>query len=212
VARLRDRCVAFAAAWLLRGLGATWRVRVVGGGGLPAGRLRAGWHRHWLLGAGVYRGQGLVVAISRSRDGDRVAAALPHLGLADPPRGSSSRGGAALLLALVRRLRAGEVVALFPDGPRGPAEVAKVGVVSVARLSGEPITPIGAAARPALRLASWDRTLVPLPFARVVLAAGSPLWVARDASESEEARIAEEVSRELSRLNRAAAAALDSAR
>ena len=66
---------------------------------------------------------------------------------------------------------------MLVDGPRGPARVAKVGIVSLARAAERPIQPVAFSARPAIRLSSWDQSLIPLPFARVVVAYGEPISV-----------------------------------
>jgi lysophospholipid acyltransferase (LPLAT)-like uncharacterized protein len=105
-------------------------------------------------------------------------------------RGSSSRGGAVALRGLARAVRAGEDVALVPDGPRGPACRLQAGIVSLAAATGAPVVPVGVAARPARRLGSWDRFMVPLPFARCAVVFGSALEVKRqDDREDARARI-----------------------
>jgi lysophospholipid acyltransferase (LPLAT)-like uncharacterized protein len=179
------------AAWLLRLLAATWRVEVRGSEHDPfaAGAARpvlaALWHEGALCAAGVYRDRRVHVAVSQSRDGEHIAAVLAKLGFGDSPRGSSSRGGAEALRGALRELRDREIVAVLVDGPRGPAHVAKAGIVAASRLARVPILPVRIAARPCLRFASWDRMRLPLPFARLVLDYGEPLVVARDASEAE---------------------------
>jgi lysophospholipid acyltransferase (LPLAT)-like uncharacterized protein len=120
------------------------------------------------------------VLASRSRDGELVARYLGRFGL-PVVRGSSSRGGAQALRALAGAVRAGEDVAVVPDGPRGPREHLQAGVVVLAATTGAPVVPLGFAARPARRLASWDRLLVPWPFARAAVVFGAAVRVARDA-------------------------------
>ncbi len=120
------------------------------------------------------------VLASRSRDGELVARWVARFGL-PVVRGSSSRGGSDALRALLAAVRGGEDVAVVPDGPRGPRERLQGGVVALAALTGAPVVPLGFAARPARRLASWDRFLVPLPFARAAAVFGKPAVVAREA-------------------------------
>jgi lysophospholipid acyltransferase (LPLAT)-like uncharacterized protein len=175
------------AAGLLRALAATWRFERRGpdpfapGAGRPL--VFAIWHQDALCAAGTHRDLGVHVAVSRSRDGEHIAAVLARMGFGESPRGSSSRGGAEALRALLRCLRAGGTVAILVDGPRGPARVAKPGAIAAARLSGAPIVPAVFEAHPCLRFASWDRMRLPLPFARVRVHYCEPLRVARDASE-----------------------------
>jgi lysophospholipid acyltransferase (LPLAT)-like uncharacterized protein len=105
-------------------------------------------------------------------------------------RGSSSRGGLEALRELARALRAGEDVAMVPDGPRGPACRLQGGIVVLAATTGAPIVPVGVAAWPARRLASWDRFMVPVPFARCAVAFGSLVEVKRhDDREAARARV-----------------------
>lgn len=169
-------------AALLRLLGATWRVREAGRDPLAHGDRVVGalWHQGLLLAAWRFRGRGVAVPVSRSRDGDRIVAVLDRLGYAPSPRGSSSRGGAAALVGAIRAARRGHSLAVLADGPRGPALAAKPGVVALARATRLPIQPVGLAARPAIRFGSWDRTLLPLPFARVAVVFADPLTVPPD--------------------------------
>ena len=125
----------------------------------------------------------VAVLTSLSADGELQARVLSALGLA-VVRGSSSRVGAECLIALVRAVRGGTSVALAVDGPRGPRGEAKPGVLHVARLGGGVVVPVTSAARPALTLETWDRFLLPLPWARVVLLRGEPFEVARGAGPS----------------------------
>ena len=197
---VQQALIGWLGAWALRALGATWRLRVEGCDTTLDGGLGAVWHCDLLLGTWFFRDRGVAMCVSRSHDGDLVAAALAHLGFAEPPRGSSSSGGSAVLRQLVRMLESGVTVGMLTDGPRGPARRSKSGVVSLARLTGVPITPVAIWARPRLRLRSWDRTLLPPPFARVVCRFGGPIAVPRDASPEREDELCGELDRELVRL------------
>jgi len=175
------------AAALLRALGATWRVVEAGDDPLARGERGIGalWHQGLLLAAWRFRDRGVAIPVSRSRDGERVAAVLDRLGYGPAPRGSSSRGGAAALAGVIRAARSGRSAALLCDGPRGPARVCKPGVVAAARAGGLPLHPVGLAARPAWVFRSWDRTVLPLLFARVAVVIGEPLHIPREAGREE---------------------------
>lgn len=143
--------------------------------GHKAPAIGALWHGGLICAGYYFRDQGVVMPISRSRDGDRVVAVLRRLGYGDAPRGSSSRGGSAALLSLVRRARAGCRIAMLCDGPRGPARRAKPGAVALASAAQLPLYPIAIAARPCLTFRSWDHAFLPWPFARVVFRFGEPM-------------------------------------
>jgi lysophospholipid acyltransferase (LPLAT)-like uncharacterized protein len=184
--------VPVAAAWLVRALGVTLRLRIRGQDTLrPLWRTRQPliyivWHGRLLLvpwlNARLRRTDGArapFVLASRSRDGEIVARYVGRFGL-PVVRGSSSRGGGTALRQLVSALRRGSDVAVVPDGPRGPRERLQAGVVVLAALTGAPVIPLAVGARPARRLASWDRFLVPLPFARCALVFGACVHVDPD--------------------------------
>ena len=118
-------------------------------------------------------------------------------------RGNARCGPASglALRGLVRLVSSGTTVSLPVDGPKGPPRQAKVGVVSLARLTGVPITPLSFSARPRMRFGSWDGTMLPSPFARVTCRFGAPIAVQRDASPEDEERIARELDAVLDRLS-----------
>jgi lysophospholipid acyltransferase (LPLAT)-like uncharacterized protein len=178
-------------AWVLRLIGATWRLRVEGPDPLVPGHapvVAAFWHRNVLIAAWHYRSRGFSAPVSRSRDGDRIAFMLSALGYRQPPRGSSTRGGAAALHELIRQVQAGTTVSVQTDGPQGPPRISKIGIVSLARLTRRPVTPVCFSARPAWRFRSWDGTLLPLPFARVTCRYGNPIPIDPEADDAEEER------------------------
>lgn len=144
------------------------------------------WHSRFLMMPYGYLGDRLTVLASRHRDAELVSRLLSRYGF-DLTRGSSTKGGAAGLLELVRKAREGWDLGFTPDGPRGPRRRVKPGVIAAARLTGLPIVPAAFSARPAWRLRSWDRTLVPRPFGRGIFVYGEPLRVPRKASEGEAA-------------------------
>ena len=200
------------AAWLFRGLAATWRIRVEGPDpfATPHTRPRLGalWHRNVLAAAGVFRGSAIHVPVSLSRDGEHIATLLPHLGLAVPPRGSSNRGAVGLLRVMARLVEGGQTIAILTDGPLGPARVSKPGVISLARLTGQPIVPVAISARPCLHFGSWDRMLLPLPFARVVCSYGEAMPVEEGANRERREELRAALDTRLEEMTEALDAAL----
>lgn len=117
----------------------------------------------------LHRDRGHVGLASQSRDGGLAGEALLALGYG-LVRGSSSRGGVGALLGLRAALRdRRRSVALTVDGPRGPRGLPQPGALSLARSTGAPMLAVRVWAQPALRLGSWDRFVLPAPFARLHL-------------------------------------------
>ena len=148
-----------------------------------SGLIFAHWHGRLMPLTYHHRNRGLVPIISRSGDGEYIARIVQNWGF-DPVRGSSSRGGTQALREMLRYARAGKMLVFTPDGPRGPREEVKPGVLIAAQLTGLPIVPASAAATRGWWLGGWDRFLIPKPFARVVLGFGEPIHVPRDADEA----------------------------
>jgi len=158
-------------------LGRTWRFRVVNEQALLDLRrarkpfIFSLWHGHLLPLLWHHRGQAVSILISEHRDGELIARTAQWLGYG-LVRGSTTRGGERALLALVRELDAGREVAITPDGPRGPARAFAPGALIAAQRSRSPILPVAASADRAWRLSSWDRFVIPKPFARITVAYG----------------------------------------
>ena len=184
---------------------ATLRVRVVLDPALERVRDRpwvlAFWHgTQWPLLAWRRRGP-TVVLVSLSRDGAMQARALSLQGLR-VVRGSSSRGGARGLAALVRTMkRDGTDAAFAVDGPRGPRCEVKAGVVAAARATGAVLVPLtGRVHRGMVFRRAWDRFALAWPFTRVEVVLGAPIDPAAQDARGE-------VQQSLAALNRELAAA-----
>lgn len=170
------------AAPLLRLLASTWRFEEIGAqhrlaalaGGATVALL---WHETLLPLVWFHRRQGYGVVISRSRDGRYIAEFAESLGF-HPLYGSSSRGAAPALRAAVRELQGGRPVAFTPDGPRGPRRELKPGGIAAAQQAGVPVLALYVEADRAWRLDSWDRLLLPRPWARVRVTYAAPFRVA----------------------------------
>ncbi|RYJ02395.1 MAG: DUF374 domain-containing protein [Acetobacteraceae bacterium] len=118
------------------------------------------------------------VLVSRHRDGRFIGEVVRRFRLV-MVHASTSKGGAAGLRALLRVLGAGDMVVITPDGPRGPRRHAAPGVAQLAALAGVPVLPCAARTTRVRVIPSWDRMVLPLPFARGVLVIGPPVAVDR---------------------------------
>ncbi len=121
--------------------------------------------------------------ISAHRDGELIANTVAHFDIGWV-KGSSSKGGAGALRAMVKALRAGEWVGITPDGPRGPRMRVSDGIISLAKLTGAPVVPTTYGIRSGKILGTWDRFLIAMPFSKGVLIWGEPLSVPRDADDA----------------------------
>lgn len=173
----RTRWLVRLGAVVIRALAATWRIRVIGDGALRNERVAKRpviivlWHGQMLPLLYQHRGEGVSILISEHRDGELIARVAESFGHRTV-RGSTTRGAGRALLALVREVERGHDIAVTPDGPRGPARSFAPGALVVAQRTGAAIIPATVVAWRAWRLRSWDRFLIPYPFARVVISYG----------------------------------------
>lgn len=136
--------------------------------------LLALWHESTGILACYFVGRNFHSTASYSFDGELAARAVHCFG-AETVRGSSSRGGSLALDQMEKVLGKVPAVGLTLDGPRGPRRVAKAGIAILAARTQTPIVPVAAALDRAWRMRSWDRFMVPKPFARVVYAFAEPI-------------------------------------
>ena len=122
----------------------------------------------------------LVVMASPSRDGEFIAEVARGLGFM-VCFGSRRKGGVQALQQMAEYFRRGHSGGLIADGSRGPARQAQKGVLFLARQAQAPIVPLAVAARRRLTFRTWDRFELPLPFSRLALLVGEPLWVGGEA-------------------------------
>ena len=145
--------------------------------------LLAFWHCHILLMVFCRHRKPITVMISRHRDGEFIASTMRRFDVA-AARGSSSRGGREALQDMVDLAAKGWIIAITPDGPRGPARVAQPGVVLASSRAGVPIVHVAVIAERKKQLRSWDRFEIPYPFSRVMYVYGPPISVPSDADEA----------------------------
>jgi len=140
------------------------------------GAIYVTWHQRMAYHFHYFGSRHVTVMISQSRDGEYVSRMAKWLGFRNV-RGSSTRGGRAALKELIQKIKDGEIGGMLADGPLGPARVAKIGSVILARNTQVPLIPVLWSADRCWILNTWDRYLIPKPFARIVFYYGEPLWV-----------------------------------
>lgn len=138
------------------------------------------WHQRQIIGI-VYlrrlRARGVVpgALVSPSKDGELGARLLDKLGVT-AVRGSGRRSGALAMRDMYLAIKEANLSPLIaPDGSTGPPHEFKPGAIMLARLSGSPVVPISFACSSGVKLRTWDRLLVPLPFSRIVVQVGEPI-------------------------------------
>lgn len=172
------------------------------------------WHgQHFMMPFVKRKYHRAKVLVSRHRDGEINAIAAERLGV-ETVRGSGDhgdafhrKGGVPAFMGMIRALGEGYNMALTADVPK-ISRKAGMGIVMLARESGRPIVPAAIATSRFARLKNWDRTTIPLPFGRGIIAIGELIRVPKDADEAIMEALRQQVEREISAVERRAYRAL----
>jgi lysophospholipid acyltransferase (LPLAT)-like uncharacterized protein len=162
------------------------------------------WHQHQLhcvryLVGQRDRGLRLGFLISPSLDGE-LASMLAERAGAHVIRGSSNTTGARALRDYYVALQQGLSPSITPDGPTGPRYEFKAGPVLLAQMSGRPMLPLAFHATRAWQFRTWDAFVLPVPFAKVVVAVGEPRTVPRGLDAAALQRWQQQMAEELAAL------------
>jgi lysophospholipid acyltransferase (LPLAT)-like uncharacterized protein len=188
------------------GLMCTLRISVSGGAQLPAilddpqreqGALFVTWHDLTFLPLHLFRHKNIGV--------------MNLYGWPTVWGSTKKREGIAALREVLRLLRTGQSFAFTPDGPKGPRHHAQPGVIYLASNAPASIIPLGVAASRAWQLPTWDRYLIPKPFARIHVHLGEPLHVPPNLPRDEMESWRQRIESELNRANQSAQQRLDAA-
>ncbi len=159
----------------------SWMAYLRGGGKV----LLCTWHQQFFAAIKHFRSYKPFkpsLMISKSKDGDIIARIAENQGW-HAVRGSSSRDGGEALKEMVERLRQSRLAGHIVDGPKGPAGIVKAGVISLARATEAVVVPFYTAADRAWYFRSWDRFMLPKPFARVTIRFGQMMHFSGDSDK-----------------------------
>jgi len=152
--------------------------------------ILAFWHRRLFMMPLAYpflrKHRGVAILSSDSRDGERSAATWRWFGI-HAVRGTASDDGARALVRMIQAVKQGWDFGITPDGPRGPLMELKPGVTALARKTGAWVIPVTLAFDRCFELRTWDRMVIPLPFATCVIKYGKPYRIPPKAEDGAEA-------------------------
>lgn len=120
--------------------------------------------------------RGVAILSSDSKDGERSAATWRWLGI-HAVRGTTGHSGAQALVKMIQVVKQGWDLGITVDGPRGPRQQVKPGVLAVSRKTGAWVVPVCVAYSRAWKLNTWDQMPIPKPFSRVIVRYGTPFKV-----------------------------------
>ena len=137
--------------------------------------IYAFWHRNIIPLMYLHRKQKCVLLISSSKDGDLIAKPAELMGY-KTARGSSRRGGSAASRELIK-LAKDNILAITPDGPKGPSQKIKDGIIYISYLSKSPIVPAVVDVQHEKVFNSWDKFRLPYLFSKINVTYGEKIYV-----------------------------------
>ena len=122
---------------------------------------------------------------SRHSDAEIMARILKHWGYS-LIRGSTRRGGKAVVQKMADVFKNGGIVAVTNDGPKGPPRIAKAGSTGLAIKYNVNMITITGSATKYWQMKSWDKFMLPKPFGRIDILVSPPLQIDIPPANNEE--------------------------
>jgi len=158
------------------------------------------WHGRMLYFPYLYRfSNKSTILTSPSEDGEIVARTAKIFGFSSI-RGSSFKRGGPALLKMTRSIKEGKAVTMVADGSRGPLYKVQEGIINLAYLTGAPILPVVYGVKNKIQLKTWDRFIIPLPFSKIKVMYGDPVYVDKKTEEIKSKSKLEELEKKLKEI------------
>ena len=158
------------------------------------------WHNRLFLGPYFLPKNLIINALQSSHSDGMMTAVIFKLIKFNIIFGSSMKGGAKAFIKMIKSINRGESIAITPDGPKGPKEKVKDGIIKLAQVTGAPIVPLVWSTNKSNSMTSWDNFLIPYPFSKGLYLFGRPIYINRDLSEKNFEKKKMQVENELNHL------------
>jgi len=160
------------------------------------------WHNKLFLGPHLLPRNRIINALQSSHsDGMVTSLAFKYLGM-NVILGSSKKGGMQAFRKMVKCIKSGESVAITPDGPKGPKEKVKEGIIKLAQITETSIIPLVWTTNKFKLINSWDNFVIPYPFSKGVYSFGKPIYIKKQINEYELEIARQNLENEIKRLTK----------
>jgi len=160
------------------------------------------WHNKLFLGPHLLPRNRIINALQSSHsDGMVTSLAFKYLGM-NVILGSSKKGGMQAFRKMVKCIKSGESVAITPDGPKGPKEKVKEGIIKLAQITETSIIPLVWTTKKFKLINSWDNFVIPYPFSKGVYSFGKPIYIKKQINEYELEIARQNLENEIKRLTK----------
>ena len=158
------------------------------------------WHNKLFLGPHLLPKNRIINALQSSHsDGMITSIVFKYLGM-NIILGSSMKGGVSAFRKMVKSIQLGHCIAITPDGPKGPKEILKVGIIKLSQITGTPIVPLVWVTSKYKSINSWDNFIIPYPFSKGIYCFGKPIHIDKNLNKYDLEKTRKFVEEEINRL------------
>ena len=187
------KAFSFVGRWIFQLLFLLNKVKIHGGNNLfklaKAGKpiMVCVWHGRLLFPSWYIRLKmtNLHAIASHHSDAEIMARILKHWGYG-LIRGSTKKGGKAVVSQMIDTFKKGGIIAITNDGPKGPSRISKPGSTGVALKYNVNMITITGSATKYWQMKSWDKFMLPKPFGRIDILVAPPLQIDIPPANNEE--------------------------
>ena len=150
------------------------------------------WHNRLLMTVFCWKwSQEFKMLISGHTDGKIISNAVSHFGI-QTITGSARNNNISSLKEILKQIDDNSIIGITPDGPKGPNEQVKEGLISILKRTNVPVLPLSYSAKFKFTLNTWDRFIFVTPLNKFVTVWGNPFQFDKNKTLAENKLILEE--------------------
>ena len=129
--------------------------------------------------------------VSGHTDGKIISNAISHFGI-QTITGSARKNNVSSLKEILKQIDDNSIIGITPDGPKGPNEEVKEGLISILKKTNVSVLPLSYSAKFKFTLNTWDRFIFVTPLNKFVTVWGNPFQFDKNKTLAENKLILEE--------------------
>ena len=150
------------------------------------------WHNRLLMAVFCWKwSEEFKMLVSGHTDGKIISNAISHFGI-QTITGSARKNNVSSLKEILKQIDGNSIIGITPDGPKGPNEQVKEGLISILKKTNVAVLPLSYSAKFKFTLNTWDRFIFVTPLNKFVTVWGNPFQFDKKKTLAENKLILEE--------------------
>tara|TARA_Y100001954_G_scaffold103528_1_gene112672 strand:- start:194 stop:733 length:540 start_codon:yes stop_codon:yes gene_type:complete len=159
------------------------------------------WHNRLLMAVFCWKWpHEFKMLISGHSDGKIISNAISNFGI-QTISGSARKNNVSSLKEILKEINDNSIIGITPDGPKGPNEEVKIGLISLLKKTNVPVLPLSYSAKFKFKLKTWDKFIFVIPFNKFVAVWGDPLQFDKNKTLAENKLILEKEMKRVTMLS-----------